>query len=50
MTDPNFIILYVDSASASADFYTGLLGRTLDSEIAETRVSAGRERFFSGHM
>ena len=28
MTDPNFIILYVDSPSASADFYTGLLGKT----------------------
>ncbi|MDN7183403.1 VOC family protein [Caballeronia sp. SEWSISQ10-4 2] len=28
MTDPNFIILYVDNPSASADFYAGLLGKT----------------------
>lgn len=27
MTDPNFIILYVDSPAASATFYAGLLGR-----------------------
>jgi catechol 2,3-dioxygenase-like lactoylglutathione lyase family enzyme len=27
MTDPNFILLYVDSPSASAAFYAGLLGR-----------------------
>jgi catechol 2,3-dioxygenase-like lactoylglutathione lyase family enzyme len=28
MTDPNFIILYVDNPSASASFYAGLLGKT----------------------
>ncbi|WP_213761415.1 VOC family protein [Caballeronia sp. dw_19] len=28
MTDPNFIILYVDNPSISADFYAGLLGKT----------------------
>jgi predicted enzyme related to lactoylglutathione lyase len=28
MTDPNFIILYVDNPSVSADFYAGLLGKT----------------------
>jgi predicted enzyme related to lactoylglutathione lyase len=28
MTDPNFIILYVDNPSASADFYAGLLSKT----------------------
>lgn len=28
MTDPNFVILYVDSPAASADFYAGLLGKT----------------------
>jgi len=27
MVDPNFIILYVDSPSASADFYAELLGK-----------------------
>ena len=27
MADPNFIILYVDNPSASADFYAELLGR-----------------------
>ncbi len=27
MTDPNFIILYVDSPAASAAFYASLLGR-----------------------
>lgn len=27
MTDPNFIILYVDSPVASTDFYTELLGK-----------------------
>ncbi len=27
MTDPNFVILYVDSPAASAAFYAGLLGR-----------------------
>jgi catechol 2,3-dioxygenase-like lactoylglutathione lyase family enzyme len=27
MADPNFIILYVDSPTASADFYTALLGK-----------------------
>jgi catechol 2,3-dioxygenase-like lactoylglutathione lyase family enzyme len=27
MADPNFIILYVDSPSASADFYAELLGK-----------------------
>ncbi len=27
MTDPNFFILYVDSPLASADFYSGLLGK-----------------------
>jgi catechol 2,3-dioxygenase-like lactoylglutathione lyase family enzyme len=27
MTDPNFIILYVDSPTASADFYAELLAR-----------------------
>ncbi|QDG70140.1 VOC family protein [Janthinobacterium tructae] len=28
MTDPNFIILYVDSPVASADFYAELLGKS----------------------
>jgi len=28
MTDPNFVILYVDNPSASAGFYAGLLGKT----------------------
>lgn len=28
MTDPNFVILYVKDPSASAAFYTDLLGRT----------------------
>jgi catechol 2,3-dioxygenase-like lactoylglutathione lyase family enzyme len=28
MTDPNFIILYVDNPSVSADFYADLLGKT----------------------
>ncbi|CAN7351486.1 VOC family protein [Caballeronia sp. LjRoot31] len=28
MTDPNFIILYVDNPSVSANFYAGLLGKT----------------------
>lgn len=27
MIDPNFVILYVDSPAASADFYADLLGR-----------------------
>lgn len=27
MSQPNFVILYVDSPPRSADFYTGLLGR-----------------------
>ena len=27
MADPNFIILYVDSPAASADFYAALLGK-----------------------
>jgi catechol 2,3-dioxygenase-like lactoylglutathione lyase family enzyme len=27
MSDPNFVILYVDSPPASADFYAGLLGK-----------------------
>ena len=27
MADPNFIILYVDSPTASADFYAALLGK-----------------------
>jgi len=27
MTDPNFIILYVDSPAISAQFYTDLLGK-----------------------
>ncbi len=27
MTDPNFVLLYVDSPAASATFYAGLLGR-----------------------
>lgn len=27
MADPNFILLYVDSPTASADFYAGLLGK-----------------------
>lgn len=27
MTDPNFIILYVDSPTTSANFYTDLLGK-----------------------
>ena len=27
MSDPNFVILYVDSAQSSAKFYTELLGR-----------------------
>ncbi|WP_163998978.1 VOC family protein [Pyxidicoccus caerfyrddinensis] len=27
MTDPNFVLLYVDSPPASAAFYAGLLGR-----------------------
>lgn len=27
MTDPNFVILYVESATASAAFYAGLLGK-----------------------
>ncbi|MBN9531519.1 MAG: VOC family protein [Alphaproteobacteria bacterium] len=27
MTDPNFVLLYVDSPVASAAFYAGLLGR-----------------------
>jgi catechol 2,3-dioxygenase-like lactoylglutathione lyase family enzyme len=27
VTDPNFIILYVDQPAASADFYQGLLGK-----------------------
>jgi catechol 2,3-dioxygenase-like lactoylglutathione lyase family enzyme len=27
MTDPNFFILYVDNPLASAEFYTGLLGK-----------------------
>jgi catechol 2,3-dioxygenase-like lactoylglutathione lyase family enzyme len=28
MSDPNFVILYVDSPPASASFYAGLLGKT----------------------
>lgn len=28
MTDPNFIILYVDNPTISAEFYTALLGKT----------------------
>jgi predicted enzyme related to lactoylglutathione lyase len=28
MTDPNFVILYVDSPAASAGFYASLLGKT----------------------
>ena len=28
MTNPNFIILYVDNPSVSAEFYAGLLGKT----------------------
>lgn len=28
MTDPNFIILYVDSPAASASFYAALLGKS----------------------
>jgi len=27
MADPNFVILYVDNPTASADFYAGLLGK-----------------------
>ncbi|QSQ18965.1 VOC family protein [Pyxidicoccus parkwayensis] len=27
MADPNFVLLYVDSPTASADFYAGLLGK-----------------------
>jgi catechol 2,3-dioxygenase-like lactoylglutathione lyase family enzyme len=27
MSDPNFILLYVDNPAASAEFYSGLLGR-----------------------
>lgn len=28
MTDPNFVLLYVDRPEASADFYAGLLEKT----------------------
>ena len=27
MSDPNFVILYVDDAASAASFYGGLLGR-----------------------
>jgi catechol 2,3-dioxygenase-like lactoylglutathione lyase family enzyme len=27
MADPNFVLLYVDNPTASADFYAGLLGK-----------------------
>jgi len=27
MSDPNFVLLYVDSPAASAEFYSGLLGK-----------------------
>ena len=39
MTDPNFIILYVDNASASADFYAGLLAQLSLFAVPERATS-----------
>ena len=36
MADPNFIILYVDSPTASADFYAELLGKPRRSCASRT--------------
>ena len=40
MSDPNFILLYVDNPAASAEFYSGLLGRQHEHFFGHLVVAA----------